>query len=615
LRLQYKSIHLWFLLLADLGTFALSLYLAFAMRFDLKIPPDQLANFKTALPIFIATKLIAFYLFNRYRGMWRYTSIVDLVSIIQASFSAMIVSAALWIFLFHGQGFPRTVFFTDFVFTVCLASISRVGIRVGYYIAGNNYNLISPFLYRRNSKDLKRFVLIGAGSLCDSVLHTMFGVRNANYKVVGIFDDDRSKQGTSLRGVPVVDTTDNIPQYTDLFDEIIITIPNAVPEKIRHVLDVCRKTGKKYRILPRLSEILDGKISIENAREITLSDLIGREEINNIDRSAITEFIDDKTILITGAGGSIGSELVMQCLKFKPKTLILLDISEYNLFQVEKSCPKSGSIEVLPVLADIRELNSMDFIFAKYRPQIIFHAAAYKHVPLQELQPWETILTNIQGSRNLINISKKYGVDTFVSVSTDKAVRPTSVMGATKRIVELLIQSINGSSATRFIAVRFGNVIGSSGSVIPIFLEQIKKGGPVTVTDPEIERFFMSIPEAAQLILQAGAIGVGGNIYVLKMGKRHKIKKIAEDLIRLSGLEPEKDIPIEYVGLRPGEKLFEELVDADEVVQSTAHDKIMEIQKNGQVRSDLELQINELIELVPTRDAAVLKEKLMKIIA
>ena len=615
MRLQYKSIHLWFLLLADLSTFALSLYLAFGVRFDLRIPSDQIVNFKTALPIFIATKLIAFYLFNRYRGMWRYTSIVDLVSIIQATFSAMIVSAALWIFLFHGQGFPRTVFFTDFVFTVCLASISRVGIRVAYYVAGNNYNLISPFLYRRNSKDLKRYVLIGAGSLCDSVLHTMFGVRNANYKVVGIFDDDHSKIGTALRGVPVVDTTDNIPKYTDLFDEIIITIPNAVPEKIRHILDVCRKTGKKYRILPRLSEILDGKIGIENAREITLSDLIGREEINNIDKSAIAEFINDKTILITGAGGSIGSELVMQCLKFNPKTLILLDISEYNLFQVEKSCPKSESIEIIPVLADIRDLISMDFIITKYCPQIIFHAAAYKHVPLQELQPWETILTNIQGSRNLINISKKYGVDTFVSVSTDKAVRPTSVMGATKRIVELLIQSINGSSATRFIAVRFGNVIGSSGSVIPIFQEQIKKGGPVTVTDPEIERFFMSIPEAAQLILQAGAIGVGGNIYVLKMGKRHKIKKIAEDLIRLSGLEPEKDIPIEYVGLRPGEKLFEELVDADEVVQSTVHDKIVEIQKNGQVRSDLELQINELIELIPTRDAAVIKEKLMKIIA
>ncbi len=612
MRVQYRSNKFLIILLGDVGIFALSLYLSFLMRFDLNIPPDQWLVFKSSLPIFIITKIIAFYMFNLYRGMWRFTSIIDLVSIIKAGFSATLVSAAFLIFFYHGLGFPRTVFFLDFVFSVGLASLSRVGIRIYYQVIRKNYTIISPFLYKKNHKNLKRLVILGAGNTCDKILRELLSDLKGGYKVVGIFDDDLSKVGTLIRGIAVVDTIDKIAKYSELYDEIIISIPSAVPEEMRHILDVCRKTGKKYKIIPKVSEFINGNFSVESAREITISDLIGREEINDIDVASISNFIGGKVVLITGAGGSIGSELVLQCLNFKPEKLVLLDISEYNLFQVERLCQGAGNVIIAPVLADIRNMNSLYYVYRKHRPQIVFHAAAYKHVPIQESQPWETIFTNIEGSRNLVNVSKKYKVDTFVSVSTDKAVRPTNVMGATKRIVEMLIQSVNGKSATKFLAVRFGNVIGSSGSVIPIFQEQIKRGGPVTLTHPDIERYFMSIPEAARLILQAGAIGKSGNIYVLKMGKLHKIKKIAEDLIRLSGLEPEKDIPIEYIGLRPGEKLYEELLASDEVFKQTSHSQIIELEKNGSVVPDMDIKIDKLLKLARTHRTELIRKNLME---
>ena len=613
---QLFNLKFWVILLADIGLFTFSLYLSFLMRFDLLVPQEQLSVFYNSLPIFISTKLLLFYVFNLYRGMWRYTSIVDFISIIKATFASTILSAALLIFLYHGTGFPRTVFFTDFVFTVGLVSVSRVSIRIFYHLLRKNYTLISPFLYKRNYNHLKRLAIIGAGNAGEKILHQILNDKNPEYKVIGLFDDDRSKIGTFMHGISVVGAIMDLVKYKDYFDEIIICITSATSEQMRNIITICGETGKKYRTIPRISELINGTVSVKNVRELSIADLLGREEINNIDKSAISKLIDNKTVLITGAGGSIGSELVRQCLNFKPKKLILLDISEYNLFQIDRICCKiSADTLIEPVLADIRNTESLEYIFNKHKPEIIFHAAAYKHVPIQEIQPWESVFTNIQGSRNLINISEKYQAETFVSVSTDKAVRPTNIMGATKRVVELLIQSLDSNGKTKFVAVRFGNVIGSSGSVIPIFQEQIKNGGPVTITNPDIERYFMSIPEAAQLILQAGAIGKSGNIYVLDMGKPHRIDKIARDLIILSGLEPEKDIAIEYTGLRLGEKMFEELIATDEVLMPTTHKKIMELQKNGSFNKNINLFINDLVQTAKSHDIETIKTKLMEFIS
>ena len=613
---QMRNMKFWVMLLADIGLFTFSLYLSFLVRFDLLVPHEQALIFYYTAPIFIITKLFFFFVFNLYRGMWRYTSIVDLVSIIKATFLSTLAAAALLIFLYHGMGFPRTVFFTDFVFTVALISILRVSIRIFYQLSGNNYTLISPFLYRRNHNHLKKLAIIGTGNAGEQILHQILNNKNPEYKVIGLFDDDRSKIGTFLHGVSVIGTIAEIVTYKEYFDEVVICIPSAGSESMRNIIEVCKKTGKKYRTIPRISELINGTVSVKNVRDVNIVDLLGREEINNIDKAVISKLIDNKTVLITGAGGSIGSELVRQCLNFKPKKLILLDISEYNLFQIDRICCKiSADTLIEPVLADIRNTESLEYIFNKHKPEIIFHAAAYKHVPIQEIQPWESVFTNIQGSRNLINISKKYQAETFVSVSTDKAVRPTNIMGATKRVVELLIQSLASNGKTKFVAVRFGNVIGSSGSAIPIFQEQIKNGGPVTITHPDIERYFMSIPEAAQLILQAGAIGKSGNIYVLDMGKPHKIDDIARDLIKLSGLEPEKDIEIEYIGLRPGEKMFEELIATDEVLMPTSHKKIMELQKNSSTKKNVDLIINDLVQTAKSHDIETIKIKLMEFIS
>lgn len=614
MRFQFKSAHLWVLLLADLSIFALSLYLAFLMRFDLQVTSEIWTVFQMALPIFLTTKLIAFYLFDRYRGMWRYTSIVDLVSIIGAAFAAMVVSAALWIFIYHGHGFPRTVFFIDLLLTICLTSLLRVGIRVAYHIAGANYNLISPFLYRRNLKNLKRIVLIGFGSSFDSILQSLLSIARAKYKIVGLFNDDRSQKGTTIRGVPIVDTIENMKKYSDLYDEIIICSPHSSTEGMHQILEICRATKKSFKIIPRLSEIIDGNITIESAREITVSDLIGREEINNIDKTAIGNFIDSKVILITGAGGSIGSELVAQCLKFKPKKIVLLDICEYNLFQIEQMCSNNGKVEIAPVLADIRNINSLEFVFSKHQPQIVFHAAAYKHVPMQEDNPWEAVNTNVVGTWHLMTIADKYGIESFILVSSDKAVRPSNVMGATKRMNELMLRSFQKDSNTKFLAVRFGNVIGSSGSVIPIFQKQIKEGGPVTITDPDITRYFMTIPEATQLILQSGAIGQGGEIFVLDMGQPVKIDAIARELIRLYGLRLGTDIEIIYTGLRPGEKMYEELVADFEEVKPTSRKKIMVLSNNHNSQLNIEDAIEKLKSVCSTYDVQAIKNKLKEIL-
>ena len=393
-------------------------------------------------------------------------------------------------------------------------------------------------------------------------------------EVVALLDDDETKIGSRLRGIPIVGKIKDIGILDIYYDEIYISIPSASADQMRDIINFCKFTNKPFKTLPSISKVIKGDISVSHFRDVSILDLLGREEVD-LDKSSIRKLIVGKRILVTGAGGSIGSELVRQCLNYNPSVLVMVDSSEFNLFDIDREAHKKSSNTLLkPILCDIRDEFLIDKIFEEYKPQIVFHAAAYKHVPIQEVYPWEAVKTNIFGTHNLAKSSVKYKIDKFVLVSTDKAVRPANVMGATKRIAEIICQYFNHKqNQTAFMSVRFGNVLGSSGSVIPIFKQQIKEGGPVTITDPEMERYFMSIPEASQLILQAGSLGIGGEIFILDMGNPIKIIDLANDLIRLSGYTFD-EIPIKITGARPGEKKKEELSNSSEKIDKTKHEKI-----------------------------------------
>jgi FlaA1/EpsC-like NDP-sugar epimerase len=398
------------------------------------------------------------------------------------------------------------------------------------------------------------------------------------------------------------------------FDEILISIPSVKGEAIRRIVALCEKTGKRFRTIPGIWELVEGKVSIKTVRDVTLEDILNRGEVH-LDEEGIKQCLEGKRVLVTGAGGSIGAELVRQAGRFNPQAVALLDFSEYNLFSLEIEFRQRFSlIPVSVFLTDIRKKDSVRQSFREFNPDVVLHAAAYKHVPMQELLPWEAVYNNILGTRNMVEVSLESGVKRFVRVSTDKAVRPTNVMGATKRVAEMLTACVNGDSEIRFMAVRFGNVIGSSGSVIPLFQEQIFRGSPLTVTHPDVTRYFMSIPEAAQLILQAGAMGNGKEIFILDMGEPIRIVDLARDMIRLSGLEPDRDIPIQFTGLRPGEKLYEELITEGEGIVSTDHEKILVLKGEAHNCEVLNTQIDELLAAADTYDATAIKNKLREIV-
>jgi FlaA1/EpsC-like NDP-sugar epimerase len=398
------------------------------------------------------------------------------------------------------------------------------------------------------------------------------------------------------------------------FDEILIAIPSVRGEKMRRIVSLCEETGKQFRTVPGIWELIEGKVSVRTIRKVHLEDLLDRDEVH-LDEEEIRQYIKDKRILITGAGGSIGSELVRQVGRFHPQALALLDFSEEKLFQIEGECrQRFGFIPISGFLVDIKSRESAGRVFREFAPDAVFHAAAYKHVPMQELQPWEATFNNILGTRNLVETAVENRVGRFVLVSTDKAVRPANVMGATKRVAEMIVGCMNGDVATRFMSVRFGNVLWSSGSAVPLFQRQISLGMPVTVTHPEITRYFMSIPEAAQLILQAGTMGREGEIFILDMGKPMRIADLARDLIRLNGFEPERDIPVKFIGLRPGEKLCEELITEGEGITSTNHEKILVLRGNTVDQDTLNAQIDELLSVAGAYDATAIKKKLKEIV-
>lgn len=602
---QLKNPKFYIMILSDALIFALAMVLAYLFRFEFSFNDANIQQIQNLIIWIVPLKFLIFLSSGLYRGMWRYTSIRDFWLLARASLLATLLILAIILYLNRFEGYSRAVFIADGFFTFLLTGGVRMIIRSYYAVYGSPKIVQSP-LHKIN---LKKVLIIGAGSAGEKILREIFENNQLHYRVIGFIDDDPQKQGRSIHGVPVLGTLGKITSILEKEEvqEILIAIPSANGDQIKNIVETCKDSNVSYKILPGFGELIDGRISIKILRDVSYEDILGRPPVQ-LDTTGIRGYLDGKTVLITGCGGSIGSELCRQVIKYQPSYLILLDVSEMNLFNIQMELQNERHFhKCAAILGQVQNEHLMDDIFNKYKPQVVFHAAAYKHVPMQEKNPWEAVFNNIIGSRIIMDISIKHHVERFVLVSTDKAVRPTSVMGASKRVTELIMQSVQGND-TRLMAVRFGNVVGSSGSVIPIFRRQIEQGGPVTVTHPEINRYFMTIPEATQMILQAGAMGEGGEIFILRMGTPVKIADMARDLIRLSGKEPDVDIKIIFTGLRDGEKLYEELITVGEDILPTGHEKIMVLRSNYQPGEGKNLQ--ESREILGNKIDELMKEAL-----
>jgi len=579
------------LVLLDGFTIVASFIWAFYLMFDFSFPEQYLPLLKSWLPLIVMVQLTIFNISGFYKVIWRFTSLWELLTIIKY----VTISSAIGLFgigLLTGFSIhPGSVLLSFYFFNVLFICFTRVSVRV-YFSHFKNQAIFGKV------QSKKRLILIGAGKTGAKISREILDTVDSPYVVVGFMDDDLDKRGARLHGIQVLGTTAELEKLVVPFDELLITAPAVTGDDLRRIISACKSTGKRFKTVPSLAELIDKDVSVAAIRDVSYLDLLGREEVK-LDMNSIEELLRGKRVLITGAGGSIGSELVQQCLAFGPSEIICMDYSEEKIFDIMAIAEMTKSNTIIkPVLGNINQKNQVEKVFNENRPQIVFHAAAYKHVPIQEIHPWTAVRTNVGGTLGMLELADKYHTEKFVLVSTDKAVNPVNVMGATKRLAEILIQSMNSKSDTEFLAVRFGNVMGSSGSAIPIFEKQIQNGGPVTITHPEMTRYFMSIQEASQLILQSGAIGKGGEVILLEMGKPIKIDQLARDLIKLSGLEPEIDIPVVYSGLRPGEKLYEELQSLDEKLISTSHKKIMILkdENHRMVWEELKSKTHDLIK-------------------
>lgn len=571
-----RSKNFYIMVAIDLMCFAMALLFSYCIRFDFDLPDQFLTQYTEILLPIMGIKFAVFMSMGLYKGMWRYTSLHDSWKLMQG---ILLQSALVLIFIFYAYGsvgFSRAVLILDPFATFILTGGVRMIIRAAYSLRDNGALPFSTAKEILAGSSRKRTIIIGAGRAGERLIRELQAAPQLGYEIVGFIDRDPSLSGRTIHGKPVfgpLSVLGPISQTTQA-DEAIIALAEASGDSIREIVAACNEANLTHKILPPMHEILDWKRGIKALREVNYLDLLGRTQVE-LDTKSIAAYLEGRTILVTGCGGSIGSELVRQIVRFNPAKLVLVDAGEHNLYQIEMELMhRIGFKNYVTVLGSICDAELMESVFSINKPHAVFHAAAYKHVPMLERNPWQAIRNNIFGTRTIMQAAVNAKVERFVVVSTDKAVRPTNVMGATKRITELLMQSFKDSS-TRFMAVRFGNVLGSSGSVIPLFLDQISKGGPLTVTHREVTRYFMSIPEAAQLILQSGTMAMGGETFVLDMGVPVKIADMAADLIRLAGLEPGKDIDIVFTGLREGEKLYEELITDGEGVLRTEHDKIM----------------------------------------
>ncbi len=517
------------------------------------------------LPIVVVSKGLVFFFSRLYRSMWKYASLPDMLEIIKTVSLASVFSLFAILVLREYAYFSRVIFVLDWGILLFLMVSSRLLWRV-----------YREMYVLPRMKTGPKTLIVGAGEAGNQLLQEIRKNPSANYNVVGFVDDDPLKVGMNLNGVTVLGDTRQLSGLArDLcVEKVIIAIPSARGKDIRAIIRRCKMAEVRFKILPGLSDLITGKVEVSHIKDVEIDDLLGREPAQLDDRS-ISGYLAGKRVLVSGAGGSIGSEICRQVARYAPRKIILLDAAETPLFHIEHELSISHpELMLVPVMGDVRDRDRMEALFDEFMPDVVFHAAAYKHVPMMEYNPIEAVTNNVGGTKNLADLAHCFGVRNFVMISTDKAVNPTNVMGASKRSAECYIQSTAAISSTKFTTVRFGNVLGSNGSVIPMFKEQIRNGGPVTVTDPGVERYFMTIPEASQLVLQAGCLGQGGDIFLLDMGEPMLILELAEELIRLSGLEPYEDIDITFTGLRPGEKMYEELLVSGENVRPTSHEKI-----------------------------------------
>ncbi len=581
-------------ILADILLISFSMYGSFLIRFDGAVPAEYARHLAVIIALALVVKLFFLAVHDLYNVSWRFFRLRELLRLVQAlTFGTLIMGTAVFLLRSWApfQSFPRSILILDYLFSLGLIGGFRISKR-----AVREYAVHSA----AGSRPRVRVLIVGAGTAGEQIGLEMLDSEKSRYVPVGFVDDDPAKRGSKLHGVKILGTRADIPKILRLVsvDEVLVAIPSARSKDIREIVRIVRESnpGKPIKVLPGIFDLMTGNVTLSDIQDIRVEDLLGREPVE-IDYEIIRRFLAGRRILITGAGGSIGAELARTVLQFSPEAVALVDIDETELFSLMNRL-KSPSSAVEPVIADVRDRLKMDRVFSRFRPQVVLHSAAYKHVPILEYYPEEAVKTNILGTRILSELALLHHVDRFVYISTDKAINPTSVMGSTKRVGEELVRALDRRGQTRFISVRFGNVLGSRGSVIPVFLDQIRCGGPVTVTHPEMKRYFMAISEAVILVLEAAAAGEGGETFVLDMGEPIRIDDLARDMIRLSGLRPDVDIPIVYSGLRAGEKLFEELLGAEEGTEPTSHSKIFKA-RNSRSRDEAELlaQVDRLIAL------------------
>ncbi|MGE0481380.1 MAG: polysaccharide biosynthesis protein [Phycisphaerae bacterium] len=558
--------------------FALAWFLSLGLAYNFQ-------RFERWVPVFffpllapvVLIKLTVFVVMGAHRGWWQYVSLRDVFSIARAAWISFLGIFVLYhalanahrfglsFPLFDNYDFPDSVFLLDFAATIALISGARVAARLYHEEVQPAVDGVAP-----------KLLILGAGNAAETAIREILRMPTLRYRVIGFLDDDSAKWGAQIHGIEVLGAIDRVKAICEEqgVDELLIAMPSATPRQIRRVVELCKDANIRFKTLPAMSDIIAGRATVSQIRDVDINDLLGRAPVK-LDDDSIANFLKDRVVMVTGAGGSIGSEMCRQIARFTPRRLVLVEQAEQHLFEIDRELKATfPDIDLVPCIADIADAKRMERVFSQQRPSAVFHAAAHKHVPMMEFNPGEAIKNNVLGTRVIADAATRHACEKFVMISTDKAVNPTSIMGASKRVAEMYIQALNARAQTQFVTVRFGNVLGSSGSVVPIFKDQIARGGPVTVTHPDMVRFFMTIPEAAQLVLQSASMGQGGEIFVLDMGEPVKIVDLARDLITLSGLRPGEDIEIKFTGIRPGEKLYEELSIAGEDVSRTRHPKI-----------------------------------------
>lgn len=587
---------------------ALAIWFAYQLRFDFEVAPEYLEHFGWMLVVLLGTKIVLLIIFGQFGSLLSYFGFHDLAKILAVC--AISAALALGVWFFFGVRFapPRAVIVTDFLLSFLYLCAFRLALRLvreGYFSGAED-------------SMRQRVVIFGAGDVGAALVRDLRARRGLGMTPVALFDDNRSKWKTSLHGVAVQGAPESLPDYLHRHkvDRAIIAMPGASGRRVREIVGMLNKLRLRFEIVPSYEQLLSGEARVSQIRPVEIQDLLGRP-IVDLQTDRIRDLVRDKVVMVTGAGGSIGSELCRQISTYAPRKLLLVERSEYLLFQIEQELKQLGHGGIIvPLVADLLDQTRMEGIFRRHLPSNVFHAAAHKHVPLMESQPIEAFRNNCVGTSQLAELAMRWKVDRFVHISTDKAINPTNVMGVTKRIAELYLQALqrHGGGVTKFMAVRFGNVLGSSGSVIPTFKKQIEAGGPVTVTHPDVTRYFMTVNEAVGLVLQSATLGNGGEIFVLDMGHPMKIVDLARQLIELSGLEPELDIEIRYVGLRPGEKLFEELNHDTENHVATAHPRIMRFVSEPQSLDSLRQEITALHRATDTLDSTQTKLALKRLV-